>query len=156
MATILNDIGLYKKQLLALFLDSADIRECLLDGQNGSADTLINQQVYPYLYVDNSRMDPLTYLDVEVDIPKLPSRTIKDIKITIWAYCHKDIMEYTKDGYCGTRSDILADMADRQIAGSGISGIGTLNLTSAAHIMPASNFYGLELIYTTSDFKVKG
>lgn len=157
MATILNDIGLYKDQLLALFLDSADICECLQSGQSEPADPhgLLHQQMFPYLYVDNTRDNALSYLVVEADIPKLPSRTIKEIKITIWAYCHKSIMEYEKEGYCGTRPDILADMVDRQISGSSLSGIGTLNLTAAAHIIPGSNYYGVELVYTTSDFRVK-
>ncbi len=157
MATILNDIGLYKDQLIALFLDSADIRECLQYGQEEPADPhgLLHQQVFPYLYIDPEGEEPLAYLGIEADIPKLPSRTIKEMKVTIWAYCHKDIMEYEKEGYKGTRSDILADMVDRQIAASGLSGIGTLNLTSAVHIIPGSRYYGVELIYTTSDFRVK-
>lgn len=157
MAAVLNDIGDYKKQLLTLFLNSADICGCLLDGQTGNHDpeTLLNQQIFPYLYVDNSRDEMLSYLGVEVDIPKIPNGTIKHIKITIWAYCHKTIMEYARDGYRGTRADILADMVDRQIGGSGLSGIGTLNLNSALHIFPDSKYYGVELIYTTSDFRVK-
>lgn len=157
MAAVLNDIGVYKNQLLSLFLDSADICGCLLDGQDGSrnTDTLLNRQVYPYLYVDNAREEPLAYLGIEVDIPKFPSAATKNIKVTIWAYCHKTVMAYEKEGYSGTRADILADMADRQIAGSGLSGIGTLNMTSALHFSPDSNYYGVELIYTTSDYKVK-
>lgn len=167
MATILNDIGLYKNELIKLFLDSTDICECLQDGQTEplSAQGLLFKQVFPYLYVHSKDSQPLSYLGVEVDIPKLPSRTVKDVKITIWAYCHKDIIAYEKAGYSGTRADILADMIDRRIMISELSGIGTLNLQSAAHITPGnselclsdfgSHYHGIELIYTTSDFRLK-
>lgn len=118
-------------------------------------ENLVYTQVFPYLYVDDTQTEVLPYICLEVDIPRIPTHTIKDMKIIIWAYCHKECMKYSLQGYLGTRADILADIIERLLSGSDDFGIGHLHLESATYIIPQNKYYGKQLIFTIPDFKVK-
>ena len=79
--SVLNDIGAYKDTLLEMLLSNDGICETLL-GKGYSNDDkldLIYSQVYPYLYVDETQTEVLSYICVEVDIPRVPTGTIKDM-----------------------------------------------------------------------------
>ena len=156
----INDIGEYKDTLLDILLSNDDICETLLGNEFTSDDRsdLIYTQVFPYLYVDDTQTEVLSYICVEVDIPRVPTGTIKDMKLIVWAYSHKECMRYSYDGYCGTRADILSDMIDRQISNPETChayGIGKPTLTSVTYFFPQNKYYGRQMIYTIPDFKVK-
>lgn len=155
---VLKDIGLYKNRLISTFLNSDDITKLLLNKNIYSeeeVDNLLYSQVFPYLYVDETQTEVLSYLCLEVNIPRIPTTTIKDVQIIIWAYCHKDCMQYSKKGFLGTRADILADMVERELRDSDRFGIGKLKLTSVSHFFPNNKYYGREMRFTIPDFKVK-
>ena len=155
--SILKDIGSYKNKLLSVFTTSNDICELLFNKKpytGEDADNLLYSQVFPYLYVDETQTDVKAYICCEVDVPRVPTGTIKDMKLIIWAYCHKEGMKYSKKGYVGTKVDILADMIERQLRDSDEFGIGKLQLKSAPYFFPSSKYYGRQLIYTIPDFKV--
>lgn len=154
--TVLKDIGIFKTNLLLSFLDSPDICELLL-GENYTSDDiddLVYTQVFPYLYIDETQTEVLPYLCVEVNFRR-QTRTMKTMIITVYAYCHKDCMEYHKDGYSGTRADILADMVERQLQESDKYGIGELTLQSVGYYFPNNKYYGRQLTFEASDFKFK-
>lgn len=139
---------------------SQDICSLLLnkkDFTEEDTDNLIYTQIFPYLYVDDAQIEQKSYVCIEVDVPEIRTDAIKYMRITIWAYCYKDIMKYTKKGYVGTRADILADMVERTLRKyCNNLGIGNLQLTSVAWIKPQSKYYGKQLIFSASDFKYKG
>lgn len=157
--SILKDMGSYKSTLLSYFVNSEEIRELLFNKKTyteNEVDNLIYSQIFPYLYVDDTQDETLSYLCVEVSVPRIPTGTIKDMKLIVWAYCHKSIMKYSKKGYSGTRADILADMVERVLRDSNKFGIGKLQLMSCDHFFPNNKYYGRQLVYTMPDFKVKG
>lgn len=160
---VLMDIGSCKQKMLSLFVNNPDICSILLNKKTYTEDEqrdLKYTQIFPYLYVgekgNDTQKEVLTYLCFEVDISRCSSNTIKDMKIIIWCYCHKDIMKYSKKGYYGTRVDILADMVERQLRDSYDFGIGKPELISSPYFFPNTGFYGRQLIYNIPDFKVKG
>lgn len=158
--SVLNDIGAYKDTLLEMLLSNNGICETLLEKNYSNDDklNLIYTQVFPYLYVDDTQTEVLPYICVEVDIPVVPTGTIKNMKLIVWAYSHKDCMRYSYNGYCGTRADILSDMIDRQISDPTSCheyGIGKPTLTSVTHFFPQNKYYGRQMTYTIPDFKVK-
>lgn len=157
MSTILKDIGLCKSIIINSILNNRDILELMLGSDYTSEDleNIVYTQVFPYLYIDDAQTNELPYICCEVNIPRIPTGTIKDISIIIWAFCHKNDMEYYKDGYKGSKSDILADMIERMLNNSYEFGIGKLYLNSVTHIYPNSKTYGRQLIFTISDFKIK-
>ena len=156
--SILKDIGSYKNKLLSAFVTSDDICELLFNKKpytEEDADNLIYSQVFPYLYVDETQTDVKAYICCEVDIPRLPTGTIKDMKLIIWTYCHKEGMKYSKKGYVGTKVDILADMIECQLRDSDKFGIGKLELQSVTYFFPNNKYYGKQMIYNMPDFKLK-
>lgn len=165
--TILKDIGLYKNRLLTLLLESDDICQALAGpactaetvyGQDGNDEDygLVYKQIFPYLYIDDTQDEVLPYLCVEVDVPDIPTSAVKEMKIIIWCYCHKKCMKYTKKGYSGTRSDILADMVERQLGDSERFGIGKLSLASVTYLTDVNHrYYGRQLVFTAADFRKK-
>lgn len=119
-------------------------------------DELMYKQIFPYLYIDETQTEVLPYLCFEVDIPRVPTGTIKDMRLIVWCYCHKDCMRYNQKDYIGTRADIMADIVERELHDSRKFGIGKLQLESTTY-MNSGNFkyYGRQLIFKIPDFKVK-
>lgn len=157
--TVLKDIGSCKQRLLTAFVSNDDICELLFNKKPYTEDDVENlmyKQLFPYLYTDETQTETLTYLCFEVDVPRLSSGTVKDMKIIVLAYCHKDIMKYSKKGYYGTRVDILADMVERQLRDSYDFGIGKPELISVTNFFPNNKYYGRQLVYNVPEFKVKG
>ncbi len=159
--TALKDIGSCKQKLLASLVSSNEICELLFDKMQyteENVDNLLYTQIFPYLYTDENQNEALTYLCYEVDIQsefKITSATIKNTKIIVSAYCHKDIMKYSKDGYYGTRVDILADMVDRKLRDSYDFGIGKPELISVINFSPNNKYYGKQLVYNVPNFIIK-
>lgn len=164
---VLKDIGLIKNRLLTYLLNSDDVMEILLGkdhtqeqvwGAEENDDDLgiVYKQVFPYLYIDETQTEVLSYLCFEVDIPLVPTGTIKDMKIIIWAYCHKGCMRYSKKDYLGTKADILADAVERSLGNSQKLGIGKPHLDSVTYLNSTNKmYYGRQLVFTVPDFKVK-
>lgn len=159
MDTVLNDIGLYKNRLITALLNSAEITSLLLGKDtptDDEVDNLIYTQVFPYLYTDDRQAQVLSYLCFEVDVPRIPTSAIKEMKLIIWTYSHKDGIRYSKKGYLGTTNDILADMVERELRESDRFGIGKLRLDSATYFFPGDKYYGRQMVFTIPDFRLKG
>ena len=119
--TVIKDTGLCKSVLIQTFLDNSEIMEVLLGKgydkkyTQDEIDDTVYKQIFPYLYIDETQTQTLSYICCEVETPRIPTGTIKDMMITIWVFCHKGVMKYSKKGYRGTRVDILCDMIERSL-----------------------------------------
>ena len=156
--SILNDIGLYKTRLISTFINSPDISRLLLEKDSytqDEADSLLYTRIFPYLHI-NTQADMNACLCFEVDVPQIPTGMIKDMKIIVWSYCRLEQMQYAKEDYLGTKPDILADMAERELRASNQFGIGPLHLESVTNNLLENQFYGRQLVFTVPDFKMKG
>lgn len=165
--TVLKDIGLMKNRILPLLLSSTDIMEILLgkgytQEQVWGADNndndygIVYKQIFPYLYIDDTQTEVLSYLCFEIDIPRIPTATIKEMKLIIWVYCHKGCMNYSHKTFLGTRADILADAIERELGNSQKFGIGKMHLESATNLTSSNkHYYGRQLVFTVPDFKTK-
>lgn len=153
----LKDIGKYKNRLFSTITQSEDIAELMLgqnyDKENGD-EILTEKHIFPYLYVDDTQVEQLSYICLEVEVPRTMDFSFKDMKVIIWCYCHRGIMKYSKKDYLGTRADILSDMVDRLLNSSNNYGLGRLRLQSTTYIMPGKNYYGRQLIYTCPEFNI--
>lgn len=157
--SVLKDIGSCKQRLLSAFVKNEDICELLFDKKpytESDVEKLLYDRIFPYLYIDDVQTQSVAYLCFEVNVPRCFSGSVKELEIIIWAYCHRDVMKYSKKGYYGTKVDILADMVERQIRDSYELGIGKPELISATNFYPNNKYYGRELIYRVPEFKVKG
>ena len=154
----LKDIGVYKNRLLTTIIKSEDICELILGEAYNKADVdekITYENVFPYLYVDDTQTEAKTYVCVEVSVPRTMDFTYKDMKIDIWCYCHKKIMKYSKKGFLGTRADILSDMIDRLLNSSNNYGVGRLKLQSCVPLNISTNYYGRHLTYSCAEFNIE-
>ena len=154
----LKDIGVYKNRLLTTIMNSEDVCETILGkGYNKTNvdEQLIYKYIFPYLYVDETQTEVKSYICIEVSVPRTHDFTYKDMKVDIWCYCHKDIMKYSKNGFLGTRSDILSDMVDRLLNSSNNYGIGRLKLQSCIPINISKTHYGRHLTYSCAEFNIE-
>lgn len=154
----LKDIGVYKNRLITTIIKSEDICELILGEGYDKTDVdekLTYKNIFPYLYVDETQTETKTYICIEVSVPRTYDFTYKDMKVDIWCYCHKDIMEYRKKGFSGTRSDILSDMVDRLLNSSNNYGIGRLKLQSCIPINISKTHYGRHLTYSCAEFNIE-
>ena len=159
--SILENICAYKQRLYSSFINDVEICELLLnqkDYTDDDRDKLFYSQIFPYLYLDDTQDKTLTYLCFELDIPSSTdklSSTIKNMKMVVFTYCHKDIMQYSKNENCGTRVDILSGMVERILRNSYDFGIGKPELISVTNFSPNNKYYGKQLVYNIPQFKVK-
>lgn len=155
--TILRDIGSYKKNIITEFQNSKEICDLLFNNASyteSDVKNLLYNRIFPYLYADETQTDVLSFIGVETDIPKAPTNTVKDIKVTIWAYCHRELLQYEKQGFSGTRVDILSDMIEQKLSETETFGIGKLKLDTSNHFTPNKNYYGRELVFYMPCFKI--
>jgi len=164
--TILRDLGAYKDNLITMFLKSEKICELLL-GENYTdceIDNLVYSQIFPFPYIENTQTETKPYMCIETDFSS-SSHTIKDVMIYIWVYAHKDVIgnkkrveKYKGSGYAGTFIDILADIIDQDLRKpehKNKYGVGSPTLKKATPTYPNNNYYGRQMTYVVSDFKVK-
>ena len=150
---------MYKNRLISHLIESPDVCQLLLNISEydpSEVENLVYTQIFPYLYVDETQTVVLPYLCIEVDIPRIPTNAIKDMNIIVWVYCHKDGMKYSKEGFIGTKVDILGDMVERLLSDSDAFGIGKLHLNSVTYMNSGnSKYYGKQLLFSCPDFKRK-
>ncbi len=170
MDSVLRDLPLIKSDVISALLANPDICTILMDRKIVSDsglvaadpdiddEKLVYKNIWPYLYIDDTQTEAQSYICVESALSGMGSRTIKNIELTIWVQCHRDIMEYTHKGYLGTRIDILTDMVEqtlREHISNKRVGIGHFEIRSARHFFPHNKYYGRELILTVPEFNVK-
>lgn len=101
---VLKDIGLCKNKILSALLNSTDFCELMLrttDYTEDDIDNMLYTQVFPYLFVNETQKEIIPYTCIEIDIPRVPTGTIKDMKITIWCYPFK-LFSLMSDGVIET------------------------------------------------------
>lgn len=122
-------------------------------------DTVLEQNIFDYQYVDSTTQKTTAYVWVELDITRVQNEQIKDVKLYVTVMCHKNYMDLDPtifSGLLGNRRDNIVRYIDKEIHSSEDFGIGKLILESVRAISPINNFTGRELTYTIPDFnKVK-
>lgn len=153
----LKDLGEYKMTLLNMIIQSNDISNAMYkENKNIKLSQLIYKQIFPFLYVDETQTDVLSYICFDDAVPRVPTGTVKNMQLTVLVYAHRKCMQY--DSYTGTRVDALTDYVDRVIMDEENRkkfGIGRPKLESVNNAFPHNDYYGKQLIYTIPDFKVK-
>ena len=63
--SVIRDTGLYKNRLISTILNNKDACEVLLnkdDYDDEDVDNLIYKQIFPYLYIDDTQTEVMTYI----------------------------------------------------------------------------------------------
>ena len=156
----ISERGKFKTEISAALYKNADILDLLLGDTEGMSarqiQTAFKEHVKSHLFIDDTITDATSYIFYDIRFPYIHSNT-KTCQVVMYAICHRDILEtYSKEGYYGDRSDILAQMIedtlinDDDVANS--FGIGKLNLDSV-EIYNATRFYGCIMYFSVPNFR---
>lgn len=152
--------GKFKQEIHSALYKNSDLRELLIGDTAGmkavDIQAKFKEYVKSHLFIDDTIQEAASFIFYDVVFPNLRSQT-KDCRIILYAICHRDILEdYTKAGYFGDRSDIMAQMIeDALINDESVKnkfGIGELTLDSV-DIYNATRFYGCKMDFSVPNFR---
>lgn len=151
------ELGKFKTRINNALLKDENIQE-ILTGTTGNSRQQLEEtkkHIFSHLFIDDAIKDTDTYIYYDVFMPELRSQ-IKDIKVIMYAICHRDILEnYSKEDFWGNRTDILAEMIEGAILNPTVLrefGIGELVLDNI-DIYNSTEFYGRILVFTVPNFR---
>lgn len=130
----------------------------LVDMESDEADSVFDKYLFDYGYVDGTAEEASAYICVEAEVTKNISSTMKDMRLFVTIYCHKDFMhiDATKfKGLSGNRRENLTRFVDNLLNGSDIFGVGELTLLSARVVPAPVGFAAREMTYRVPDFREK-
>jgi len=146
---IINKIGL-SKDVVALLTDNP-----LIDMDSDAAYDVFDKNLYDYNYVDDTQTADTSLVMVDVEVPSVPTGTIKDLYVFVQVVVPKAQMKLdaTKfKGVKGNRKDNLLRQIDLLLNNSQEFGIGKLKLESVNVASVPDKYTSTLLTYSISDF----
>jgi len=114
---MLKELGKYKVIFRSLLKNSDTVCKLIL-GENYEdggydLDTELEKYLIPHLYIPDTIKETQSYVLFDSGMYKGGS-SIKTIRLTVQAFCHKKIIEYPQipKGYYGYRYDVLAQCVE--------------------------------------------
>lgn len=120
-------------------------------------DAVYEENLFNYMYVDNTVTETSAYVCVEMEVPRVENKHVKDAKIYVTIACHKNYMQLNGSifpGVLGNRRDNLVRYIDKLLNSKMLVGIGELNLVQMNTLTPVNNFTMRELVYKVADFNL--
>ena len=121
------------------------------------SDEVLAKFIKDYQYVDETTQETAAFVLVEIDVNRVENKTIKDVRLYVTIYCHKNYMTLapqTFKGIVGNRRDNLIRYVDKILNNSQFMGLGKLKLSSVKTIAPINGFAARELTYEIPDFNI--
>jgi len=109
-------------------------------------------QIYPYEYIPETVNDGQTFICFDVDILRVPNKTIYEPVIYIWAVTHKSRLRVETKLGGGVLLDELAKAINSKLNGSRYYGLGELTLGNSSRFKPITDYLGRALVYYAKDF----
>lgn len=115
-----NEIITYKNRIIKdiLFNDdeslSHEIVSAIDENYLGDEESLLYQNIFPYLRIPDTQTETKSYITMSVDMPKVSTKNyfFKDMLITINVIVHQEIMEMPAQ-YGATRVDYIASLINK-------------------------------------------
>lgn len=154
-----KELGLFKETIHSVLYKSNDVREMIVGDLSMSPSQQIKkfkEHVKSHLFIDDTIEVAETFIFYDVIFPSI-HENIKTCRVLMYVISHRDIIDnYTKEGFHGNRSDILAQMIENAIINDPdvqlSFGIGRLNLISN-DIYNSQRFYGRILTFEVPNFR---
>lgn len=149
----LEEIPEYKTNLLKAFVDNKNI-VTYIDNQSkeiyDSAD-LIGVNIFPFPYIPDTQTEVMTYICLDIYVPKVRDKIIKDVQIVVNIFSHKE-----KSTYMGRSCvDMICIEIDKILNGNMDFGIDAADLVSVTPYTPNINHFGKQMIYNVPNFNQK-
>lgn len=152
--------GKFKKEIHAALFKNSDLKELLLGDTTGMSAAKVRDEfkahVKSHLFIDDTMTEQESFIFYDVRMPSLKSQ-VKSCNIIMYLISHREILEdYSKEGYYGDRSDIMAQMVEDSLINNEDTalsfGIGRLNLDSI-EIYNSTRYYGCMLSFSVPNFR---
>lgn len=155
--TYLDEIIDYKYRIITKLQNSQRIIE-LLSNQQGIdlnselAQTIQNNHIHDYLFLDDSVQDARADIMVDVSLVKVPTSTIKDLEVYIQVTANRNFVDLSFKGIKGNRLDNLCRYIDYELRDDRDFGIGKLEMRRCEPESVPKNFAAKLITYKSPDF----
>lgn len=148
---LLDELFDYKNKLMEELCKNENIVRMITNNDEAEVPShnLPYTQIFPFEYVPETADDGKSYICFDVDIMRVPNRTIYLPVIYIWIYSHKSRLRLSKGGLL---LDEVSKEIDKMLNGSRFYGMGELKLNSVRRFAPITDYLGRTLTYHTVDF----
>ena len=152
------DVSKYKMELFLDIYNSPKIVEAIdsqqLNVANDEPDTLMYNNLFPYMRVPDTQNKADTYILLSVDIDKINrnNKTYALYQTTIWVLAHVDRMQMAEQ-YQATRVDYIATELDALFDGQRKFGFSEFELISNREILLNEKYLYRELIFVCNDLR---
>lgn len=152
---LLSEAFDYKNRLMESLCKNPNIVRLVTGCENPSmpAHDLPYTHFFPYEHIPETASEASVYICFEVEIHKVPSKTIYYPVIYVWIVAHKSKM---RPEWGGVLTDQIASEIDAMLNGSRLYGQGELELAGLRSFIPITGYNGRSLTYTTKDFNRGG
>lgn len=120
-------------------------------------DTVLDEQVFDYQYVDETTSKSTAYIWVEMEVDSVFNHQFKNTHLYVDVCCHKNYMKLAPaifKGMMGNRRDNLVRYIDKLLNNTDFLGLGPLKLESVKTLSPINGFVARQLIYSVPDFNI--
>ena len=157
--THLDEIIEYKETIKDMVAKSQIVLALLSNDENIEVDSneasdVMDQSFFDYNYIDNTQTSVVPLIMVDVEIPSVPTGTIKDMYVFVQVAVPKTqmILDTIKFAVKGNRKDNLLRQIDLLLNNSQEFGIGKLKLESVNVASAPDKYTSTLLTYSIYDF----
>jgi hypothetical protein len=146
----LSEFTEYKRKVVNLVLNDEECVELITGVENTTlpAISLVNTQVFPYDYIDETTTDAKVFVCVEVDEGEVKGPAVGWMHLWVYVAVPKSMMNM--DGEI--RRDALAQRIDKLLNGNRDFGFGKLERKPGGRIVLHDSFRGRFLHYHVRDW----
>ena len=148
----LVEIRSAKETIANMLLSNQAIVSSLIEETDfdSDQDEIMYNIIYPYIYIDGTQTKAMSYICYEVNADSMDSEYWKNLEITIFVICHKDLM---KTRFNGVRTDYIASEIDKVINGSKQLGarMNPVELDTCTSGVVNNDYCYRQLVYNVTD-----
>ena len=145
----------YKNLLMELLCSSENVVRLVTDSATEPVPNydLPYKQIFPFEFIPETVGEGKTFICFDVDIDRVYNKTFYEPVLYIWAFTHSSKLVMPEGGI---RTDQLSVEINRELNGSRLFGLGTLELDSVGRFSPIQDYQGRVLTYVASDYNRPG
>ena len=151
------EISKYKNSLMKEIFENQTIVDAI-DSQSenyvkGENDTLIDENIFPYLRIPETQRDADCFVLMEVDVTNVNrhNKIYSDIRITLWVMCHQERMKIRLPQGSATRTDFIGEQLIEMLNGKERYGVSSLELVSSRGIVFNDKWQYREVVFKGFD-----
>lgn len=145
----------YKNLLMKTLCSNPEIVRLVTDSKEAPVPhyDLAYRQLFPFEFIPDTVGEGMTFICFDVDIDRVYDKTFYAPVLYIWAFTHSSKLRLPEGG---VRTDQLSVEINKELNGSRLFGLGTLELDSVGRFSPIQDYQGRVLTYAARDYNRPG